>query len=172
MIREANVQDARSISQIKVNGWKTAYKGIVDDEFLNNMSYEENYEKVYQRLSDKDSAANVKTYVYEDDDTKEILGFVTFGEVYEKEKDYEYDSELYAIYVKPEEKGRGIGKELITFVKRYFKNLGYRNMILYCLKDNLPSRGFYERMGGVVSKEKENMIGSQLLKEVGYEYQL
>lgn len=46
MIRKAEIEDVRAILEIKINGWKTAYKGIVDDEFLNNMNCEEDYEKM------------------------------------------------------------------------------------------------------------------------------
>lgn len=60
----------------------------------------------------------------------------------------------------------------MIFVKEYFKNKGRKNIILYCLKDNLPSRDFYEKMGGIAKEEKEKVIGSTVLKEVGYIYKL
>ncbi|PJN55835.1 hypothetical protein PAEVO_25570 [Paenibacillus sp. GM2FR] len=37
-IRHANEQDAAGIANVHVNSWKTTYKGIVDDSFLENLS--------------------------------------------------------------------------------------------------------------------------------------
>ena len=34
MIRYANLKDAKRIATININGWRTAYKGIVSDEEL------------------------------------------------------------------------------------------------------------------------------------------
>ena len=34
IIRNAILQDIDAISDIKIDGWKTAYKGIIDDEFI------------------------------------------------------------------------------------------------------------------------------------------
>jgi len=40
-IREASVEDASAIARVAVDTWKTAYRGIIDDNYLNSLSYEE-----------------------------------------------------------------------------------------------------------------------------------
>jgi len=40
-IRKANIDDIRVISKIYVDTWKTTYNGLVPDNFLNELSYEE-----------------------------------------------------------------------------------------------------------------------------------
>ena len=45
---------------------------------------------------------------------------------------------------------------------------GFHSFLLWVLKDNLPSRGFYEAMGGTWLKEKPIAIGDQTLLEVAY----
>lgn len=45
-IREVEKDDLKSVSDIIVRGWQTAYMGIVDDTFLDDLCLE----KTYQRL--------------------------------------------------------------------------------------------------------------------------
>lgn len=51
-------------------------------------------------------------------------------------------------------KRKGIGRKLITYVKKEFRNANKNRMILWCLKDNSPSREFYKLMDGVEEKRK------------------
>ena len=51
-------------------------------------------------------------------------------------------------------KRHGIGKKLMKYVINEFKNSKKEKMILWCLKENYPSRAFYESMGGKASKIK------------------
>ena len=39
IIREATISDAWSIAKVTVDAWHTTYKGIVSDEYLNELSY-------------------------------------------------------------------------------------------------------------------------------------
>ena len=38
-IRTAGVQDLETVSRIHALSWKTAYRGILPDDFLNQLSY-------------------------------------------------------------------------------------------------------------------------------------
>ena len=40
-IRNASEKDARQIAEILVEDWKTAYRGIIDSDYLDSMSVEE-----------------------------------------------------------------------------------------------------------------------------------
>ena len=52
VIRKAKVEDLRGVAQIVVNGWQTAYKGIVDDEYLDNLSIDEKYQKMLKNYKE------------------------------------------------------------------------------------------------------------------------
>lgn len=82
------------------------------------------------------------------------------------------DCELCALYVRTKNKGLGIGKALINYVKNKFKNAGRKKMILWCLKDNYSARMFYEKMGGIFHSEKIIIKGEKEYKEVSYLYDL
>ena len=77
-----------------------------------------------------------------------------------------------ALYVNPELKRQGIGKALVNHIKKEFKKKGKTRMILWCLKENYPSRKFYEKMGGTIVGEHDKEIGEKLYPLVGYGYEL
>ena len=43
IVRNVKIEDLKAVSEIAVKGWQTAYRGIIDDEFLYSLSVEENY---------------------------------------------------------------------------------------------------------------------------------
>lgn len=164
-IRKVKKEDLRVVAEIAVNGWKTAYRGIIEDEFLDNLSIEENYQK---RLKDYTENGFVVAEL-----NSEIVGFCRYrtGNYYASEY-ANVDCEILALYVKPEYKGNGIGKKIVNYVINEFKENGYSQMILWCLKDNYPSRAFYEKMGGIYCGDNIIEKGNKKYKEVGYIYNL
>ena len=45
-------------------------------------------------------------------------------------------------------------------------------MILWCLKENYPSKTFYEKMGGKLLQEKDIKFGDKTYKEVAFGYNI
>ena len=43
--RNLREDDIPSVVKIQIEGWKTAYRGIIDDEYLDSMSIEEKINK-------------------------------------------------------------------------------------------------------------------------------
>lgn len=164
IIRNVEYNDLRAVAEIAIRGWQTAYRGIVDDDYLDNLSIEENYQK---RLKDYKENGFI---VAEKDN--EVLGFCRYriGSYYQDEYP-EVDCELCALYVKPEEKRNGIGKALVEYVKNEFRKNNLNKMLLWCFKDNYPSRAFYEKMGGKLCGETTCIRGREY-KEVGFIYEL
>jgi len=80
--------------------------------------------------------------------------------------------EIIVLYVDINEQRKGIVAKLINWVKNELKNKGFTDMILWCLKDNLPSIEFYKAMGGTISQERDFEIDGKLYKEVGIMYNL
>jgi len=158
-------EDAKSISDIRINGWKSAYRGIMKDEYLNNIDYEVGRNRFYERLSNINY--NEKIIVYEDEN-KTILGFAVFINLL----DQKYDCELQGLYIEPNNKGKGIGSQLMNYVINYFKNNNKKSMIIYCLKENYASRKFYEKHNGILSEEEDKEIGGNIHRVVGYKYNL
>ena len=149
----------------RVNGWKTAYKGIIDDEFLNSMNIEERIEK---REKDYDQNGFIVA-----EKNKEIVGFCRYVDNNSFSSHMiDIDCEIQALYVKPTLKNNGIGTKLFQYVTNEFKSKNKTKMIIWCLKDNEPSKKFYKKMGGETKKEIEIKIGNKKYCEVGFVYNL
>lgn len=161
IIRKAHIEDLKEVAGIAVNGWKAAYKGIIDEEYLKNMSVEETYRKI------KEGYQKNKYIVAELNN--EIVGFCRYTLNYSK-SDENADGEIIALYVKPELKYNGIGTKMFNYVMNGFEKNGNHRIVLGCLKENYPSRKFYEKMGGKVYTEKWFDRGGKKYKEVFYEY--
>ena len=53
---------------------------------------------------------------------------------------------LAMLYLRPDMKGRGLGKELLLAIAREMQTQGAKNMVLRTLRLN-PARRFYEKLG-------------------------
>lgn len=98
-------------------------------------------------------------------DEEGVVGFVASGP--ERESRENYGGEIFAIYLIQQSQGRGLGRLLFEAAVADLKRRGYTAFMLWVLAEN-PSRGFYERMGGVRIDQKQIEIGSVALKEVAY----
>ena len=147
-IIKAELSDSTEIAQLIKDGWNAAYKGIISDEFLKNMDIQE--------LSE-----NWKN---------KILGVIIFGE----SKDYitKDIGEVFVLYVKVEEKRKGIGTQLMNFAKNKLIEEGYTKMIIWCLIGNKEGANFYKKCGGIKTKERDYILGGIQIREEGYMYDL
>lgn len=165
IVRNVIEEDIPSIVDIQINGWKTAYKGIIDDNVLNSMSRNEKIEK-----RKKDYKQN--GFIVAELD-KEVVGYCRYIDSNEFTQDMSnIDCELSALYVKPNLKYNGIGTKLFQFVTNEFKSKNKTKMIVWCLKDNEPSKKFYKKMGGEIIKERKIEIGGKDYYEVGFLYNI
>ena len=166
MIRQANKLDSYNIAKLIIAGWQTAYKGLIDDNFLNNMSVEIMTKNWEINIESQNEVNNI--YVYEE--SNKILGIIRFGKPDDSSSNY--NAEIHVLYVEPSLKRNGIGSRLFAFAKSYFVNKNTTDMIIWCLQTNLPSIKFYEKMGGKIVATRKAVINNIELMEVGLEYNL
>ena len=165
IIRNIEEKDVSNVVEIQIDGWKTAYKGIIDEEFLNSMKIEERIEKIKRDY--KENGFIVAEL------NNQIVGFCRYIDNNNFTNDIpDIDCELLAIYVKSGLKYNGIGTKLFQYVTNEFKKKNKFKMILWCLKDNECAKKFYTRMGGKIVKEKEIKIGNKKYLAVGFLYNI
>ena len=162
IIRQATPADAIAIAKVHVDTWRSTYRGIVSDEVLEGLSYDDRQQTWEASLRKHRSTNHI--YVVEADEGN-VVGFVSAGK--ERESSAVDTGEIYAIYLLKDYQGRGWGKRLFLTAAERLAQAGYRAMRLWVLADN-PTGGFYEAMGGSVSREKEIEIGGERLMEVEY----
>lgn len=164
VVRIITEEDIPAVVDIQVEGWKTAYKGIIDDAFLNLMDKQA---RIEQRKKDYKDGPFIVAVV-----DNEVVGFCRYYYDVLSDDGQDCDSELMALYVKPELKKQGIGKTMFNYAINDLRNRGKSKMVLWCLKDNYPSRVFYEKMGGQVIGEHGIELGGKVYQEVGFRYNI
>ncbi|WP_176222215.1 GNAT family N-acetyltransferase [Tuberibacillus sp. Marseille-P3662] len=141
MIREALKTDISSIAKVHVDSWRSTYGSIVDQDVLQQLSYDEK-EKQWQQILDQDSKLN-RTFVAFDD-TGDMAGFLSVGS--NRLEPYAYEGELYAVYLLSDYQGQGYGRRLLKKGAEHLYEHGIDNMTVAVLSEN-PAVGFYQRMG-------------------------
>jgi GNAT superfamily N-acetyltransferase len=171
-LRRAVPDDAQAISRVQIATWRSAYQGIVPQTYLDSMDAPET---LARRIANWEMAAdnpNVFFYVAEDTDGR-VIGFASGGKCRNQQPEFAaYDGELYAIYLLAQYHGQGIGRKLVNITVQDLRQAGYQTMLIWVLRDNLPSRAFYERIGGQYVTELMFELAGTQLAEVGYGYDL
>jgi ribosomal protein S18 acetylase RimI-like enzyme len=160
MIRLALPNDAAEIARVHVDSWRSSYRGLLADEFLDSLS-EAGYTDRWRRVIG-DGASLV--FVVEGADG--VVGFASGGR--ERAGESGYEGELYAIYIVASSQRKGHGRELLHAMAAALREKGLRDMIVWVLRDNTAAREFYERLGGTYVRAQPITIGPTTLEEVSY----
>ncbi|MDH2899382.1 MAG: hypothetical protein PXY39_00250 [archaeon] len=79
-IRPALVSDALNISKVHIDTWKTTYRGIVPQDYLDNLSYKEREERWIKILTDTEFIRSKKSFTLVAEDEKfGIVGWAGRG---------------------------------------------------------------------------------------------
>lgn len=160
-IREAAACDAAAMAGIKVDTWRVAYRGIISDEYLDALSYAE----VEGRFRNVISVPGPGEQFMVAEAGGKVIGFVIFGP--ERAVAAENRGEVYAVYVRPEHHGRGVGRKLMVAAACRLMEQGMRSLTVWTL-DQARSRHFYERLGGRMASSKTAHIGGAGYVHVAY----
>jgi L-amino acid N-acyltransferase YncA len=159
-IRRATLGDATGIANVHVQTWRSTYKGIIPDEYLDSLTIE-NRTKSWQRHL---RTLHIAIFVVENE-AGEIIGFAAGGP--EQTKNFNYQAELYTIYILDDYQQQNIGKQLFKTVVEFLEEKQYQNMLIWALEKNV-NRRFYESLGGQLVASKSISIFGKELREVGY----
>ena len=162
-VRRATVDDAVGIASVQQRGWRVGYAHVFPREALERHSSDP--ERWRARLADP--APGSAAFVAADDG--HVAGFATVG----PSRDENGVGELYAIYVDPDDWGRGIGRTLIDRAEGALHGSGFDEATLWVLDDNPRARRFYEAAGWRLdgaTKEEEHL--GVRVREVRYRKRL
>ena len=158
IIRNAEKEDVRQIAEILVEDWQKAYRGIMDDAFLDSMNVSQRCEIEGKRYQKYVVAA----------DGNEIFGYAWL----ETAADEPADCEVIALYIRYPKRNHGIGKLLMQYAVHHFRENGKKTMIVWCLKENAESRKFYEKVGGKEFRTGSHNWGGKEYEMISYLYDL
>jgi ribosomal protein S18 acetylase RimI-like enzyme len=139
IIRQADIEDALAIATIHVRSWQYAYRDLLPDHQLDSLSVPE---REQQWLRNLDPANPVETVVIEEDG--EVVGFASWGII---PKSQPVTAMLFSMYLDPSFMGKGYGSTLMQAVEVDMIAAGALEGTLHVLRENTPTRAFYERHG-------------------------
>jgi ribosomal protein S18 acetylase RimI-like enzyme len=162
-VRVATPEDAPAIAVIHVLTWQRIYRGIMSDAFLDSL-HPGQREPMWQRVLSEGSEQ-----VYVCSGPAGIVGFSSAGPC----RDSPTDAEIYAIYVHPDQWGRGCGWVLFAEACAAMRSRGFKHLVLWVATENAQARAFYERAGMVPDgATKKASIGGAHVEETRYRLEL
>ncbi len=159
-VRAMIATDDRSmISKVYEESWKSAYQGIIPQDYLDSIPE--------GRWAPKLDTPGWETLLCIDD--SQIVGTSSFCK--SRFAQFPDWGEIISIYLLPDYMGKGYGKILMEAALAKLKEQGYERVFLWVLEENNRARGFYEHCGFLPTDDfLEDHIGGKALREVRYIY--
>lgn len=125
------------MARVHVRSWQVAYRTLLPADYLDQLRPEDRAEKYdFASLDPR----KPQTIVAVEEGL--IHGFATTAP--SRDPDPSGHGELYALYVDPEQWGRGIGVALVSAARTRLFGLGFRNAVLWVLAGNIRAERFYQ----------------------------
>lgn len=154
-IRPPEPEDADALGAVHVRAWQAAYRGLMADDYLDNLRAEDRAQMWVEGLSQPPRDRRAR-FVAEDD-AGSVVGFVLAGpEGGEAEAQV---GEIYALNVDPDAWGTGAGRALLEAGTAHLRDVGFDEAVLWVHPGNDRARRFYERAGW-------DLVGEERVVEV------
>ena len=160
-IHRATLGDVGGIARVHVDAWRTTYRGVLRQAFLDSLSYDQREDQWRRALGD--TAAGPTLVAREA--TGPVVAFAAGGP--ERNRRAQFDGELYALYVLEPYQRHGLGTALLVSVADALARSGHNAMLAWVLARN-PAVGFYERRGGKRVDERSVTIAGDELEEIAF----
>ena len=147
IVRKKQKNDCSRVTHVITVSWNETYRGIVNDEILDNM-YNNEDERTLKAINKFDENNNHEFVLLVDN---EIVGYMNVGR--SDDEELENCGEIHALYIINKYHGNGFGKKLFNEGINELKNMGFDKMIIGCLEEN-KSNDFYKHIGGKFIKKR------------------
>ena len=164
VIRPASAEDAHGIARVHISSWQDAYRGVVPQSYLDQLSVASREQRWVDILGQDSSETLVA------DSAGDVVGFVSYGHARDKHAPSNV-GEIYAIYVASSHRSAGVGLSLWEAASRRLRELSFTTVVVWVLEANDKAIRFYQRLGFAFSRDSEITveIGGEKLPEVRYE---
>ncbi|KPH13868.1 GNAT family N-acetyltransferase [Chryseobacterium sp. ERMR1:04] len=153
---KATENDIPLIQDLARRSWENAYAEILSKEQMEYMlSTMYSQEEISHQMKNPD----YHYYLIQDDRTGSFEGFLGYEIGYELNT-----TKLHRIYLAPESKGKGFGKETLRFLNKEVSEKGNKRVILNVNKYN-SAKKFYESQGYNVYDEGVFDIGNNFFMD-------
>ena len=137
-VRPATLADARRFAEIHVAAWNAVYRGVMPDTLIDGRTVETRQAQWTQQLAERPGFGLVA------EDHGWVVGWCTLGPA----EHAVGRGEVYAIYLDPAVRRRGIGRRLWQAAAATLARRGLSPFCVSSLSANVDARRFYEAMGG------------------------
>lgn len=158
------ISDSLAIANIKVETWRSTYRGLFPKKVLQALDVDNINEKWKGILAAHEEDETKKAVVCEIEG--KVVGYATGLEL--KGENNKYDIDLMAIDILKNYHRMGIGQKLVEYIVTYFLERGLKSMVIWVLKDNKPAENFYAALGGKPIDIKLMDAWSETYTEIGY----
>jgi ribosomal protein S18 acetylase RimI-like enzyme len=166
MIRLAEPDDAIAVARVHVRSWQVAYRGLLPDEYLDQLRPEDRAQRYDFATRDP---LKPRTIVAAEGAV--IQGFATT--MPSRDADLTDHGELCALYVDPQLWGRGIGVALMRAARVALSEAGFQSALLWVLVGNDRATRFYERDGWVTDGNcRTDTVWGVTVNEIRYQRRL
>ena len=142
----ASASDAATIAALHTESWRSAYRGLYPDEFLDGPLFEERLCFWNERLAAPHPERRHVMLATAADDP---VGFACVL----LDDDPAWSPLLDNLHVKPVHKGRGHGARLLAASREWIAGAAPgQPMHLWVMEGNTAARHFYDRQGGTVAE--------------------
>lgn len=136
-IRRATAKDVPTISEIYALSWKVAYRGMIPQQYLDDLKLDFWNHKFYDWITNSELRADL---LYVDDVP---AGCVAYGKA--RDEQLSNWGEIVSIYFRPEYFRKGYGHKLIATAIENLRADGYKDCYLWVLSENKNAQHFYEQ---------------------------
>lgn len=140
------------MTEISIKVWKDTYKGIIDDTYLDSISFEERLNGRKKQFYEAGKHSIVSTL-----DNK-IIGFCDFGV---SRKPHYGLGEIYSIYVLTGYQGMGVGKLLLKQAVHHLEQESLVPYIISTLEENHSAQQLYLKMGFYFNDKIMTRVGDR-----------
>jgi GNAT superfamily N-acetyltransferase len=161
-IREARPDDADACAAAHIEGWRTGYRGLLPDEFLDALEFATQRIDRWRTWSWADNLVDAELFVAEirgrvvgfamcgQERAQPVCDQISAGTSGETDALVAVDNpraEVYSFYLHPDAWGSGAAAALMARCHEYLADSGYTEAVLWVLRDNPRARRFYENAG-------------------------
>jgi GNAT superfamily N-acetyltransferase len=151
-VRRARPDDAAGIAAVHVAAWRSAYAGILDDDYLAGLSEVRLAAFYHRAILDRRAGHAVFVATAGGADLPDdkagpepaIVGFASGGRA---RRSGLAEGEVETLYMLDDYRERGIGRRLMRAMAAHLRAIGCNSALVWVLAHN-PARYFYRRLGG------------------------
>ena len=142
-VRPAEPGDAEAMVQLTASGWRSAYRGMVPDSYIERLPISGWRHDIAAGLRSPDGDSF--TWIADVDGSS--AGYCFVAAPGREEPEESRVAELVAIYVDPSRWGQGLGRALMVSSLEEAARRGYEEIVLWTFERNQRARAFYDQLG-------------------------